>query len=241
MMSGQPESEQIVTYKPYMVSLLCRLQKARANISIKVNKDPTIYSSIILDVQNEQQILFLDELSPQEGHKLVKKGNLIHFDGRLHGVQLQFDSKVLAIESDNNIAMYRLALPEQLLYKQRRRHFRAMVKGDEHLAISLPIPLRNRVVGDIVDISASGFCSRLAFNDSSYIEEEQAISDAIINLPGPNNRITCDIAVRSIRHYPEKGFSLIGSEITDITPNQKAHVERLVAMLDRNQRRSHYA
>ena len=75
------------------------------------------------------------------------------------------------------------------------------------------------------------------YTDSSFLQAEQAIYDATISLPG-RNEINCDIEVRSVRHFPERGYSLIGSEFIDIPPQQKSHVERIVAMLDRNQRRA---
>lgn len=231
-------TEQIVTYKPYMASLLNRLQNARATVCLQFDRKTDRYNSIVIDVNAEQEYLYIDELSPTDGHRLMKKGGRVCFDGRLKGVQLQFRTTVLAVETDSAIPMYQLALPESMVYQQRRRHFRAHV-GSQSVPISLPLPLHQNVSGDLVDISASGFCSRLTITDSALLEEKQNINDAIIKLPGTNNRITCDIEVRSIRHYPEKGFALIGSEIKAIAPNHKTHVERLVAMLDRNQRRSH--
>jgi len=236
-MSKRVGSEQTVYYKPYMVSLLRRLQAARALISLKIDKDSTVYNSIVIDANCENDELFLDEVSSKSGHKKIKKGTLINVDGRLQGVRMQFRSSVLEIETGNSIAMYRLALPQNITYSQRRRHFRAHVNYEQKLAISLPIPMKQRIVGDIIDLSASGFCSRLDYTDAISLQEEQAIYAATINLPN-QNQITCDIEVRSVRQYADKGYTLIGSKFTEIQPNQQTHLERIVAMLDRNQRRS---
>ena len=236
-MSSLNESEQTISYKPYMVSLLRRLQTARALVSLKIGKDPSTYNSIVINADSEKGELFLDELSSTTGHKKIKKGTLINFDGRLKGVRMQFQSSVLSVEKNDRISMYRLALPKIMTYRQRRRHFRANVNDDQKLAISLPVPLKQHITGDITDLSASGFCSRFNCTDSINLQEAQAIYAAVISLPG-KNQITCDIEVRSVRHYPDQGYTLIGSQFIEIQPNQQTHLERIVAMLDRNQRRT---
>jgi len=231
------KSEQTISYQPHMMNLLRRLQTARSLIKIKIGKDSAEYNSIILDVNGDDNEFYLDELNSQNGHKKIKKGTLISVDGRLQGVRMQFQAKVLGIESNNSISAYRLALPKNMLYQQRRRHYRASVSGDQRLAISMPVPLKHHVMGDIVDISASGFCSRLDYSDSINFQAEQAVYAATLNLPG-RNEITCDIKVCSVRSYPDDGYALIGSQFIEIQPNQQTHLERIVAMLDRNQRRT---
>ena len=228
-------SEQNIRYKPYMAGLLRRLQAARALVCIQIDKDATLYNSMVIDVLANEEQLFIDELNSSVGHERIKKGTTLHFDGRLKGVRVQFSTQVLSVEDSNSIAMYRLAFPNKLIYLQRRRHYRASVNSED-LAITMPMPMKHKIRGQVIDISASGLCTRLDYKDSNTLETEQAIFDATISLPG-SNYITCDIEVRSVRHYPEHGYSLVGSEFIGIPPNQKAHVERIVAMLDRNQRR----
>jgi len=232
-----PEPEQVITYKPYMISLLKRLQSSRALVSVTIDKDKTVHNTIIIDALASEQWFFLDEVNSASAHKNIRKGSTIHFNGRIKGVQVKFETQVLAVEDDNNIAMYRLALPEKMLYRQRRQHFRAAANHDQHLGISIPIPLKQHLTGSIVDISAGGFCSRLDLLETNTIQEQQSIFDATISLPG-HNSITCDIEVRSVRHYPEQGYTLVGGKFIEIEPHMQTHVERIVAMLDRNQRRS---
>lgn len=235
-MSGQHYAEQLITDKLYMASLLRRLQNARALVTIRINKDTSSYNTMVIDVSAAERMFFLDELNSPAGHNKIRKGTVLHFDGRLDGVKIQFSVKVKSVDKDNRLALYRLPLPEKMQYWQRRRHYRAKVH-EEPLAISIPIPLQHAVTGKIIDISASGVCTQLNYTDSSFLQAEQAIYDATISLPG-RNEINCDIEVRSVRHFPERGYSLIGSEFIDIPPQQKSHVERIVAMLDRNQRRA---
>ena len=231
------ETEQIITYQPYMVSLLRRIQTEHALVSVSIGKDQTLYNSIILDIMPANAQLTLDELHPRTGHKKIRKGSQLNLDVRLKGVRIMFTAEINGIEESNGIAMYKLAFPVTMSYRQRRRHYRARIDQEQHMFISLPLPLKKLIQGEIVDISASGICSRINYSDSTRLEAEQAIHAATINLPG-KNRITCDLEVRSIRHFPDQGYSLVGSEFIDIAPTTQTHVERVVAMLDRHHRRS---
>ena len=234
---SESETEQIITYQPYMAGILRRIHTERALISVRIGKEQPLYNSIILDISPTDAQFYLDELNPRTGHERLRNSSELHIDVRLKGVRAMFSSKIDAIEESNSIAMYKLSLPDKMIYRQRRRHYRARIAQEQHMFISLPLPLKNLIQGELVDISASGVCSRIKYKDSTRLEEEQAIHAATINLPG-RNHITCDLEVRSIRHFPEQGYSLVGSEFIDIAPTTQTHVERVVAMLDRHHRRS---
>lgn len=231
------ETEQIITYKPYMAGLLHRLQTARALTRVQINNKSASYNSIIINVNATEEIFFLDELSPVSVHKDVRKGTAIKIIGRLKGVCIEFITRVLKIEDSGSIAMYRLALPEKLIYRQRRRHYRANVTTAQGIRIAFPANFQKKIHGEIIDISASGICSRLEYMDCQELEARQEIHDATIRLPG-SSFLTFDLEVRNIRHFPEQGYSLVGSKFIDILPKQQNHVDRIVAMLDRSQRRS---
>ena len=231
------DTEQIIVFQPYMASILKRVLGERALISVRIGKQSDTYNSIILDVDPGQAQISLDELFPQRGHAKMRVGVPVHVDARLKGVRVMFSTDVSAIEESNGIALYRLPFPATMIYRQRRRHHRAQIDQNQHMSISLPLPLKHLIQGELVDISTSGICSRIKYVDSTQLENEQAIRAATIALPG-QNEITCDLEVRSIRHFPDKGYSLVGSEFIDIPPATQSYVNRVVAMLDRHQRRA---
>lgn len=231
------DSEQTVTSPAYMASILKRLHSERILVSVRVGKGSSVYNSIILAVDPSHEQFTLDELNPREGHAKLHGGSPVHIDARLKGIRVMFSSEIALIEEAGNIAMYHLPLPASMIYRQRRRHHRAHIDQKQHMQISLPLPLKHFIRGELVDISASGVCSRIKYSDSPCLEQEQAILAATIDLPDQNH-ITCDLEVRSIRHFPDQGYSLVGSEFIGISPSTQSHVARLVAMLDRHHRRA---
>ena len=231
------ETEQIVVYKPHMASLLHRLQDARALISLQIGKETTCYNSLIMRIESRNEFFYLDEISPHLAHKKISRGVLLHIIGRIKGVVIEFTCKVMQVENDTSIAMYKVAFPDRLAYRQRRRHFRANVNDAQNISIAIPYNFQQHILGELVDISASGICTKISYAESQQLDEDHAIHEATLRLPG-SNKLTLNLKVRNIRHFPEEGYSLVGGEFIDMHPTQQSHLDRIVAMLDRSQRRS---
>jgi c-di-GMP-binding flagellar brake protein YcgR len=231
-------STQILTYPPHIYSILQRLLDERTLLGVRLEENATLYNSAVLRVQPQQSTFVLDELTPHDGHTQVRPGSALHIHGRLRGVQVHLDSHIARIEYENDIALYYLPIPAELVYRQRRRHFRALLQDKQAPAIVLPIELQKRVAGRLVDISVGGVCSRVATEDARQLEQAQAVHNARITLPGLSHTITCDLAIRSLRHYPDNGYALIGSEIVAIEPRSRQTIERFVAKQDRAHQRN---
>ena len=219
-----------------MGCLLKRLHKARAIMRIQMKDRATMFNSAIININNNANIFYLDELIPNIGHSFIEKGTLLNIDGRANGVEIKFNSAVEAVEDDNSIAMYRMPFPDQLVYLQRRRHFRAHLDNKEYLPIRISTPFKNKVNGLITDISTSGMCLKFNFKAANTLKQRDIIYGAQIMLPG-TSPIDCYLDIRSVRHFPEKNYSLYGSEFHDISHAQQNYVDKLVASIDREQRR----
>jgi c-di-GMP-binding flagellar brake protein YcgR len=228
--------EQHLSDPTQIVNLLRRLQYAHALIRMGCDLSEFTKYTVIIDIQPEHDFFLVDAITDAPWHVLLGPGTLLHLSGRLDGIKIDCDTAFDALISDNTAPQYRLKLPTNMLYRQRRRHYRARLAKEKPLPISLPLSVKHQITGQVVDISASGVCSRVDFSAASALAIAQAIHRAHIALPG-HQTLTCDMALRSLRHFPEKGYSLIGSEFLHISPIQQQHVERLVAQLDRTHRR----
>lgn len=230
------EKEQVISSPSHILGILRRLQATHALVSIQHGSDTSFHTTVILGTKPDENCFFIDATESAPWHPQLATGSHLSLLGQLAGVRVQCDVSFIECVSDTKSASYRVTLPRQLHYKQRRRHFRAHIDDRKSMAINLPLSVKQNIQGYIVDISASGVCTRIDFNDAASLAMEQAIRHARIALPD-KKMLTCDLMLRSVRHYPEKGFSLIGGEFQHIPPNQQHHIERLVAALDRDQRR----
>ncbi len=230
------DHDQIVTLPSHILGILRRLQTNHALVSIQHGGDACFYPTIILDIQSDEHTLLIDATENADWHSQLSAGAVFHMLGRLSGIKIQCEVTFKELIRESISSSYRVMMPQQLLYKQRRRHFRAVIENNTSLSINLPLSMKQHIKGQVVDISVSGICTRVDFSEAASLASEQAIRHARIALPD-KQMLTCDLTLRSIRHYPEKGFSLLGGEFNQIQPQQQHHIERLVAALDRDQRR----
>lgn len=229
--------DSIITEKAQIINLLHRLQHSHSLLSLSTNQIDAPQNSLIVSMQTENNSFAVDGIDDPEWHSLIRPSTALQLAGRLDGVKFECAATVLAITEAQTAPLYQLQIPDQVKYKQRRRHFRARVESKKSMAISIPLSVKQYIQGVVVDISASGICSRVDMADATALTLEQSIQHVRIALPD-SQTLTCDLALRNLRHFPEKGFSLIGGEFLHIAPSQLHHVERLVATLDRSRRRS---
>lgn len=229
--------ESIITEKAQIINLLHRLQSARSLLSLSTNEIDAPQNSLIVSLQTDQNSFSVDAIDDLQWHSMIRPAMAMQLAGRLDGIKFECTAAVLAIIEDQSAPLYQLQIPDHVKYKQRRRHFRARVENQKSMAISIPLSIKQHIQGIVIDISASGICSRVDMTDASALSLEQAIHHVRIALPD-SQTLTCDLALRNLRHFPEKGFSLVGGEFLHIAPSQLHHVERLVASLDRTRRRA---
>lgn len=228
---------QYLTRDPYIAHILQRLHKEQVLVHVRPPGMTRSFNSAVLEVNTEARSLALDELTPHAGHRALDSASPLHIHARLEGVQIHFDTRISAIEYEHNIALYRTPFPEELIYRQRRRHFRAMLADPRILPIVLPLPRQRRLTGQLIDISIGGLCSRIDADAAQQLQRAQAIHAAQVELPGRGKGFRCDLAVRCVRHYPQRGYSLVGSEIIDIARQDRQMLERLVARQERARQR----
>lgn len=230
------DHDQIVTLPSHILGILRRLHTNHALVSIQHGDDSCFYPTIILDINPDEHTLLIDATENADWHCQLSTGAAFQMLGRLSGIQVHCEIIFQERIKESSSSSYRVMMPRQLLYKQRRRHFRAVIEKNKSLSINLPLSMKQHIKGQVVDISVSGICTRVDFSEATSLASDQAIRHARIALPD-KQMLTCDLTLRSVRHYPEKGFSLIGGEFNQIQPQQQHHIERLVAALDRDQRR----
>lgn len=230
-------NEQRITYLPHIAALLHRLQIARNVVTIKIANERDVYNSIVVKLAPDNACFYLDIVASAEGHQKIQPRKQLRIESRLDGVTIAFDAVVMQVPDVVAIPGYKITFPDELLYNQRRRHFRAHIDTTDTAAISLPLAMQRDVKGYLVDISASGVCSRVDYTQANLLQSAQSFHAAKINLPD-KHAITCDITLRSVRHFPDYGYSLIGAEFIHLPPQQLHHLERVVAQLNRTQRRN---
>ncbi|MHA7816875.1 MAG: flagellar brake protein [Pseudohaliea sp.] len=156
-------------------------------------------------------------------------GRAITVLARLNGAELRFDTTILAAEEFRGYAALRAAWPHAVLYRQRRRAFRAPVGGDRSGRLELYDAAGRVVRGRLTDLSAGGF-GALVDRAASLREREEVESTLAID----GLALKTTIRIMAVR-IPARGrFMRIGAAFRGLSPGQEAQVEKLVRALERH-------
>jgi flagellar brake protein len=142
--------------------MLQNLWERRVLLSAKLEGDENWYTTALLDVNPMAGTIVLDELAPDKGHERVEVGTRLRVTGVLGGVPVRFAGEVADIAVENDIAYYRVAMPQQLEYLQRRAFFRAYVPRSMELRVQMVMEERFEVTGRLLDVSLGGFGMQFA-------------------------------------------------------------------------------
>lgn len=231
-----PESAlgpQVIENKGQIASILARLQRERSLLAVRVVGFSREFRSAVLGVDNRQRLVTIDELYPQRGHELVATGTELAVLSRTNGVETRFRLRVTSIGIEDGVYYYSTALPEELLYHQRRQFVRVPVRltlqgrcrlSDEERALDI----------HLTDLSAGGFGAYVLRGGEVARGETLRFE---IELEGIEP-LTGEAQIRHTHHDKARRRLQFGARFMGLQPREQAHVERVVVALQRELLRS---
>lgn len=239
--SSLDDRKHVVTRQASIFAILRSLQKHRSPLSITFRgHDKQIFTSIVLKVDLNEGYFLLDELSGS-GHKRAMNAEQFVVSGNDRGVQVVFGgNRVIAAGSNEGAAIYKVALPKQLLYKQRRDAFRAHIAMSDRVEVKLvsyerPKPL----IGQIIDISSSGCKVFFPYLVEPAFEELEVFDEVAFDLPENafDSSVLCAAEARhavydTVKQNTECGFRFLSPD----GRNQR-EIDRFVSYIQREARR----
>ncbi len=225
--NDQPALER-VTNKPRILSLLQQVYDSRTVITVHLKDDNNRYSSAILAIDEESNSILLDELNPPQGHMRLVKTKHLNISARLAGVNIFFKAVLGNIEVENGISLYRIPLPERILYEQKRGAFRVRIGA----GIVIPVLLKNpesSLEGTLTDVSSTGIGALVEANDLT----RDSKFDCLIKLADGDETIEGEINIRYARLDEQSKMFRIGGQFVDLTPPKRVQMERFVMGLQR--------
>ena len=175
---------------------LAELQKQRQLLEVRITGASRVYQSMILAIDAERGLLWLDDLFPQQ--LLLDTGDEITLRHHRNGEQLSFSSPILAWGSNYGANGLAIILPDHLLYTPRRQFRRADMGDKPSLSLKLRAIGQDISYGSVLDISSGGLRASVPGNMLGQLRHgallplcEFTLSDELT--------IRCSARVRSFR------------------------------------------
>ncbi len=143
------ENPNFITDTDKIINLLSEIEISSPLCTVQIDGISEEYSSSILGIKADKNIIILDELIPKEGNAELVSKKSIKLSTYHKGIHLSFNLSDIEIGSSRGINYYKTSLPERIYYPQRRRSPRIEISS--------------------IDIAFSGTSERTGINVSGYL------------------------------------------------------------------------
>lgn len=240
--SKKDDEKHVITRRASIFAILRSLQKHRSPLSIVFRgESKQTYTSIVLKVDLDEGYFLIDELAPASGNKRIMAGDAFSIRANDRGVQVLFSgNRVVAAGHNQGAAIYKVALPNKALYKQRRDAFRAHISLANRAEIKLVSYERQRpLMGSLIDISSTGCKIEFPYLVEPAFEEFEVFDEVSFDLPEAvfDSSVLCSAEARHAVYDEHKQITQCGFRFLSPDGRNQREIDRYVAFLQREARR----
>lgn len=220
-------------------SVIERLVQARAPLSVQIEKyQHKLYNSYLLklDQESAEPRLLIDELMPLQANELTKVGAHLIVKSSHRGVEFKFKTQVLDIEKELNSTLYLTSLPDKIIQSQPRNAYRVAAKKFTKIPVSFASRGRGILKGTLSDLSNSGIGITVPKAIEPGLQANEFIDSCYITLDNGTS-IEFSMQIKHVVYSNLDRSTYIGGRFTSFKRNNEKLMERLVAQLQREERR----
>jgi c-di-GMP-binding flagellar brake protein YcgR len=232
-----PQPPKVLTTPLEIAGNLKMLQESHDPLIITFHERSQRFQSYLVEVDREDNSIALDEMIPRDGERFLLAGEPFRVEGFHDGVRIAWEGNgPLTIDDSSDGRCYRGAMPDEVVYHQRRNAFRAALKLAQLVNVEMSgDKLKSPVEGKLLDISATGCKLRFDGDITARLQLGQVYERFIAVLPFGN--MTAPVELRYL-HFEERiNTTFAGVRFHNISGLVQREVERFVYQLQREARR----
>lgn len=191
------------------------------------------YTTALLGVFPTQPLIVLDELNPDSGHQALLEHGALQLEGRLQGVELAFETRLLKSGENRGVAYYHCSYPEQLQYLQRRQDFRiSSGTADITFLGSRGLLMSETLRGRMYDISRNGV--GVLLEGAQVLKPGDPLPACSLRLPDGSD-LPFSLEVRYSARSPQRNITRLGGRFSDMDMVTRRRINGLISRLERAQ------
>lgn len=231
---SEHESKFILTEPEDIYGALRRIVLNGQPVQLRFDGSEATFSANITDTELKSRSFFMDRIFPFTGSDLIHSGRRFSVESRTDGVHIKFKvTGRLAFQPKKG--QFRVEFPESVLYLQRRDAYRVNVLPPHDIRLRLSMnDQEGDLLGDLLDISSSGFKVRFKGNIKKRLLSQDAFSIAHLRF-GRDNELECSLKVHHIEVL-DHGYTTAGFEILSISANGQRFIDKLITELQWEER-----
>jgi c-di-GMP-binding flagellar brake protein YcgR len=232
-LSNQTDLESIKLTSAEDISLLLKkIYLKHSLLTITIEPSDECYGSTILEINNDNNYLVIDELYPEKGHAKIEIGKRITFHAHHAGALVYFIATVEAVGENPKAAYYKIGMPAEVLYHQRRNTYRISTSISEPILVNLVNEDEVLIKAELRDISHGGACLRVNAASHISIHSGDIIPTCLIQVNN-ERKILSALNICHVEVIKETGMLRIGAEFSGMSKFDQRELEHFIATLER--------
>ena len=227
-----PDASEEVIRDPLMIDCLLRRAAAERSLVTVGLPGPQTGLTLILGIDRENGELLIDQLAPPEADEALRRTGRLRARIRAGGAEGEFETEVIGRTETPEGAIYRLPLPSEIRYRQRRDHHRVPVP--RNLAVTVRYVLGGaEVAGRLCDVSLGGIGLETMAAEAAGLAPGETIERCALLLPD-RSTVAGPLEVCYVAEPAPNGAVRFGGRFTVLDPRDRRRLQRFVAALERD-------
>ena len=225
------ENPSFITDPEKIVNLLSEIESSSPLCTVLIDGIAEEYSSSILGIKPDKNLIILDELIPKEGNEALQYNKAIKLSTFHKGIHLSFN--LIEIETGNSrgINYYKASLPERIYYPQRRRTPRIEISSIDIAFTGTSERTGISVNGYLFDLSRGGAGIDMPVN-RARIQRGDKIKNCKITFD--DYEMEFDLSVRFVKpSSPNSTKVQIGGFFENLSTKSQSKLSYFITSLER--------
>ena len=206
------------------------LKESRALLKINLPEANKSYTSTILAVDTTNRQFTLDEIFPEDGHKLFESTGQLIAHAEIQGARISFETRRINTDNSRSISSYNCQFPDSIAYIQRRAEYRVPIHAPHLIRVTAEHqPSKQILQGHLYDISMLGIA--IVFKTSHIIKPGEQLQHCQLKL-STNEIVIVTLDVRHIESTTP-GTIRVGGSFTELNTRSREVLNRFIRQMER--------
>ena len=232
-----PQPPKVISTALEISATLRMLKESHDPLIITFHERSQRFQSYLIDVDRDTATLAFDEMIPRDGERFLEAGEPFRVEGFHDGVRIAWECTTqLTIEDKDGHRSYHGALPNEIVYHQRRNAFRAALKLADLVSVKVDgDKIKPAIEGKLLDVSATGCKLRFEGDISERLQLGQVYERFEAALPF--GTMATPVELRYLHFEERLNITFAGMRFHNMSGGVQRQVERFVYQLQRDARR----
>lgn len=233
-----PQAPKILKASLEILATLRPLQTNHVPLTLRFPKHSSRYQSYIIEINTDYGLLAFDEIIPIDGDLHIKRDPAFKVEGFHDGVRIAWENTYPVQQGElNNIPCHWVAIPDELIYHQRRSAYRASLLGRKVPAALSDAKRALELLGELMDISTTGCKLRVYGNLQDWLEPGVVYRNLLINMPS-FREIQLPVELRYTNYDSSQNRTFLGFKFHDMDGLLQRDLARYITQIQREFRRN---